>query len=128
VSESQEHAPRVDVWQQDDGRWRWRYVGVAEVEGEQLELVSNEPESSQDEAVSAARTAYPDVPVEIRRRHSPPEPEHPEQWIWTGTTVALSLTLAAIAVRYRRWWAAPLAPVLAHGVVSRVRARIEQLL
>jgi hypothetical protein len=128
VSGSQERAPRVDVWQQDDGSWRWRYVGVAEVDGERLELVSNEPEPSQEEAVSAARTAYPGVPVEIRRRQRPPEPEHPEQWIWTGTTVALSLALAAIAVRYRRWWVAPLAPVLAHGVVSRVRARVERLL
>jgi hypothetical protein len=127
VTERQERAPRVDVWQQDDGSWRWRYVGVAEVDGEPLELLSNEPESSQEEAVSAAQLAYPDVPVEVHRRPRPPVPEDPERWIWTGTTVALSLALAAVAVRYRRWWAAPLTPLLAHGVVVRVRARVEQL-
>jgi hypothetical protein len=124
VSGRSERAPRVEVWQQDDGEWRWRYVGVAEEDGEPLALVSNEPEPSEEEAVSAARTAYPGIPVEVPRRHRPPEPEEPKQWVWTGTTVALSLALAAVAVRYRRWWVAPLAPLLAHGVVARLRATL----
>jgi hypothetical protein len=115
------------VWQQDDGEWRWRYVGVVEEEGEPLELVSNEPEPSEEEAVSAARIAYPETPVEVRRRPVPPVQEDPRQLAWTGATVALSLALAAVAIRYRRWWIAPLSPVLAHGVVSRVRSRIHQL-
>jgi hypothetical protein len=127
VSEPKRRTPRVDVWQQDDGEWRWRYVGVAREEGEPLELMSNEPEPSEDEAVSAARTAYPGVPVEVRRRHRSPVQEQPTQLAWTGASVALSLTLAAVAVRYRRWWIVPLAPVLAHGVVLRVRARVRQL-
>jgi len=117
----------VEVWQQDDGRWRWKYVGVADVDGEPLELLANEPEPSQEEAVSSAQLAYPDVPVEVLRRPVPPVREDPKQLVWTGATVALSLALAAVAVRYRRWWIAPLTPVLAHGVVVRVRARLAQL-
>jgi hypothetical protein len=115
------------VWQQEDRRWRWRYVGVAEVDGEPLELLSNEPEPSEEEAVSSAELAYPGVPVEVRRNPVPPVREAPRQLVWTGATVALSLALAAVAMRYRRWWIAPLAPVLAHGVVSRARARVRRL-
>jgi len=117
VTGQQGRAPRVKVWQQDDGRWRWKYVGVADVDGEPLELLANEPEPSQEEAVSSAQLAYPDVPVEVLRRPVPPVREDPKQLVWTGATVAL----------YRRWWIAPLAPVLAHGVVVRVRARLAQL-
>ena len=127
MSEQQRRTPRVDVWQQDDGKWRWKYVGVAEVEGVPLELLANEPEPSQEEAVSSAQLAYPDVPVEVHRRPVPPVQEDPKQLVWTGATVALSMALAAVAMRYRRWWIAPLAPVLAHGVVVRVRSRVAQL-
>jgi hypothetical protein len=126
VSEQQGRAPRVDVWQQDDGKWRWKYVGVAEVDGEQLELLANEPETSEEEAVSSAELAYPGVPVEVRRRPVPPVKEDPKQLLWTGATLALTLALAGVALRYRRWWVAPLAPVLAHGVVTRVRSRVHQ--
>ena len=126
MTEKGERAPRVDVWQQDDGRWRWRYVGVAEVEGEPLQLLSNEPEPSQEEAVSSAELAYPGVPVEVHRRPVPPVQEDPKQLIWTGATLALSLALAAVALKYRRWWIAPLTPVLAHGVVRRARSWVRR--
>jgi ubiquinol-cytochrome c reductase cytochrome b subunit len=55
--------PRVEVWQEDDEAWRWRYLDAVEEDGEPLELPANEPEPSQEEAVSAARLAYPGVPV-----------------------------------------------------------------
>ena len=126
MTENGERAPRLDVWQQDDGRWRWRYVGVAEVEGEPLQLLSNEPEPSEEEAVSSAELAYPGVPVEVQRRPVPPVQEDPKQLIWTGATLALSLALAAVALKYRRWWIAPLTPVLAHGVVRRARSWVRR--
>jgi ubiquinol-cytochrome c reductase cytochrome b subunit len=123
-------APRVEVWQQRDGEWRWRYVGVVEEDGEPLRLLSNEPESSEDEAVSAAQLAYPGVPVHVlggapdeqaARTAALDEVPGPHRWIWRSATLALALALAATAVRYRRWWAAPLAPLLAHGIVTHVR-------
>jgi len=57
-------APRVEVWQQADGAWRWRYLaGDGE---ERVELPSNEPDPSPAEAVRKASIAYPGLPVEVR--------------------------------------------------------------
>jgi hypothetical protein len=133
VSEEQADAPRVEVWQQRDGSWRWRYVGVAEEEGEPLRLLSNEPESSEEEAVSAARLAYPGVPLRVTRTAPDEEARQTaaldettdrHRWAWRSATVALTLTLAAIAVRYRRWWVAPFTPLLAHRIVARIRRSV----
>jgi hypothetical protein len=130
VSGERAEVPRVEVWRQRDGGWRWRYVGAAEEEGEPLRLLSNEPESSEEQAVSAARLAYPGVPVHVTGTAPDEDAEQtaaldegtdPHRWAWRSATVALALALAATAVRYRRWWAAPLAPVLAARVVARVR-------
>lgn len=52
----------VEVWQQADGTWRWRWVGRDRPGGPEL-LPSNASESSLAAAVEAARTAYPDLPV-----------------------------------------------------------------
>ena len=92
--------PRVEVWQEDEGAWRWRYLGAGEEDGEPLVLPANEPESSQDDAVSAARLAYPGVPVEVLAEDSAPEPSasrEARQRRWR-LVVGLLLT-AAIALR-----------------------------
>jgi ubiquinol-cytochrome c reductase cytochrome b subunit len=63
----------VELWRNPDGTWRWRWCGPGE------DLTSNEAYQSRDEAVSAARVAYPGVPI---RQDEPPEgvvlpaPEH----------------------------------------------------
>jgi hypothetical protein len=133
VTDESAEAPRVEVWQQRDGEWRWRYVGVAEEEGEPLLLLSNEPESSEEEAISAARLAYPGVPVhvtsgapdeEAAQSAAQDEVIDPHRWAWRSATMAVALALAAVAVRYRRWWAAPFAPLLAHRIVTRVRRKV----
>lgn len=117
---------RVEVWEQAPGAWRWRFVDDA---GEvSLELSSNTTEHSQDAAVAAARLAYPDVPVEVLRRTRAATTARaaadPRRWLWAGATATLSLAMAAVALRYRRWWLAPAAPVIAHGIVSRLRQRL----
>jgi hypothetical protein len=48
----------VQVWQQRDGSWRWRYVVL-----DHTELRSNRGYRSAEEAVRSARQAYPGVPV-----------------------------------------------------------------
>ena len=127
MSEQEQRPPeRVEVWEQAPGQWRWRFV---EDGGEApLALASNTTEPSEAAALAAARLAYPGVPVEVRRRTRAQvvaaAPADPRRWLWTGATAALSLALAAVAVRYRRWWLAPVSPLLAHGVVSRVRRRL----
>ena len=70
MTDEDRRLPRIEVWQQDDGAWRWRYLGAVEEDGEPLELPANEAESSQEEAVSAARVAYPDVPLQVRAEES----------------------------------------------------------
>jgi hypothetical protein len=48
----------VQVWQQHDGTWRWRYVVL-----DHTELRSNQGYRSAEEAVRSARQAYPGVAV-----------------------------------------------------------------
>jgi hypothetical protein len=48
----------VQVWQQRDGSWRWRYVVL-----DHTELRSNRGYRSAAEAVLSARQAYPGVAV-----------------------------------------------------------------
>ncbi len=54
---------RVEISCYDDG-WRWRFVGQ-DASGAAVELPANEPASSLAEAVKAARTAYPDLPLDV---------------------------------------------------------------
>ncbi len=51
--------PELRVYRLDSGSWTWCYVEP----GTDLELHSNTTYGSRDEAVSAARTAYPDLGV-----------------------------------------------------------------
>jgi hypothetical protein len=48
----------IEVWQEPDGFWRWRYR-----DDEGVDLLSNESHGSRDRAVHAASLAYPGVPV-----------------------------------------------------------------
>ena len=50
---------RVEVWRQQDGTWRWRYVVVED----NRELRSNRGYDSLEEAIISARRAYPEVHV-----------------------------------------------------------------
>jgi hypothetical protein len=76
-------APWVEVWQQADGLWRWRYHDPAE----RVDLLSNEGHPSPERAVAAASTAYPDVA--IVERHPIPPPR---------TRLGAALRAAAVAV------------------------------
>ena len=61
--EQEEARPHVEVWQQPNGEWRWRYV---EQHGEErVELPSNEPDSTCDEAVHKASIAYPGLTIVV---------------------------------------------------------------
>jgi ubiquinol-cytochrome c reductase cytochrome b subunit len=54
----------IDLWRNPDDTWRWRWRGPEAM------LTSNEAYLSRDEAVAAARVAYPGVPVQ---QDKPPE-------------------------------------------------------
>jgi len=65
----------VEVWQESEGRWLWRYVDPTGDGGRPYELPSAEDYPTGQAAIEAAATAYPGVPV--RRRDTVLHPQHP---------------------------------------------------
>jgi hypothetical protein len=123
----QEAQPHVEVWQQPDGAWRWRYV--AQDGEERVELPSNEPDSSRDEAVHKASVAYPGLPVEVREppRGDPEEghgPSGPRRRVRGFVVPALvAVGTVVLAIRRPRWWTAGPAAAAVAVTVHRLRAR-----
>jgi hypothetical protein len=119
--------PRVEVWQQPDGEWRWRYV--AQDGEERVELPSNEPDSSREEAVAKASVAYPGLPVEVREppRGDPEEghgPSGPRRRVPGFVVPALvAVGTVVLAIRRPRWWTAGPAAAAVAVTVHRLRAR-----
>ncbi|SFE83380.1 hypothetical protein [Blastococcus tunisiensis] len=112
----------VEVWRQPDGGWRWRFV--ADEGGELLELLSNSAEATCEEAVEAARTAYPDLTVVVDR----PSDETADGTAgrshlvrWAGTALVLLL----VAVRRRGLPVLVLLAVAAVAVAARARRRAD---
>ncbi len=56
-------AGAIELWQETEGRWRWAY------KEDRLELLSNHPYATRDEATDAARVAYPDASIAGRPRN-----------------------------------------------------------
>jgi hypothetical protein len=120
MSQDEQPGPRIEVWEQAAGAWRWRYV--EDGAEERFELVSNTVEPTEDAAVAAAALAYPGVTVRVSEETGGETLQHDaHRWLWAGATATLSLALAAAALRYRRWWFALVAPLVARGVVARLR-------
>lgn len=121
------YPPHVEVWQQPDGAWRWRYV--AHVGDERVVLPSNEPDSTCGEAVHKGSIAYPGLPIEIREppRGDPGDVTRPSgrrRWrsLRPGPALlACGLVLLAV-VHPRRWTTWPAVAALA-VVLQRLRVR-----
>jgi hypothetical protein len=84
----------VQVWQQRDGTWRWRYVVL-----DHTELRSNRGYESSGEAVRSARQAYPGVVVlepaeEVRTVDGPPRREPRMLRVAAASAAAVFLLLA----------------------------------
>lgn len=125
----------VELWQDPGGLWRWAYVSGHPEDGEGLELPASEPVLTRDDALAAARLAYPGLPVTDPPgdRHPAPGERSPDlhardlrsrRWPWVLATVGLTGALAALAVRSRRWGVVAIAPVVAAGVVARLRRQV----
>jgi hypothetical protein len=54
--------PVIQVWQEPNRRWRWRYLEPSE-NGQPLAFRSNRDYESRQAALRSATTAYPDVLV-----------------------------------------------------------------
>ena len=61
---------RVEVWQEQDGLWRWRYSN-----DDGVDLLSNESHPTVDRAIHAASVAYPKVPIDVRSASRPGGPK-----------------------------------------------------
>ncbi len=96
----------VEVWRETSGFWRWRYIESALAGAEPLELLSNEVYESREEALKAATTAYPGVPVlELDRPPDSPPPEHDGHGgmvRMAAPLAAVGVTVAVVALRARR--------------------------
>jgi hypothetical protein len=97
----------VEVWQEPNHLWRWRYLEPPGDGAQAVELISNDVYERREAAVEAAMTAYPGVAVRERAVDS----EQPAGRAGRaggmrsrGRLLAL-LGLAAVllAVRSRRW-------------------------
>jgi hypothetical protein len=60
MSDERQASPRILLWRQGDGMWRWRYGDPAL----EADLVSAEVYDSEQAAAKAARSAYPGVPID----------------------------------------------------------------
>lgn len=96
----------VEVWRESEEFWRWRYTEPPSHGNGPLELLSNEVYESRQEAVQAATTAYPGIPVlELDRPPgTPPEPagRSGRARLRRRMLAVLGITLALLALRLRR--------------------------
>jgi ubiquinol-cytochrome c reductase cytochrome b subunit len=82
---------RIEVWAEFGGVWRWRYRAT----DDHTEIASNRSFDTLQEAIEAARLAYPGVPIE-----APPRPQGPggaDLLRWTLYGLAALLVVAAVA-------------------------------
>jgi quinol---cytochrome-c reductase cytochrome b subunit len=95
----------VEVWRESSEFWRWRYTEPPSAGRGPLELLSNEIYESREEAVRAATTAYPGIPVlELDRPPGAPaeQPAAPGRTRMRRVLALLAVTLALLALRRRR--------------------------
>jgi hypothetical protein len=118
---------RLEVWQDPGGMWRWAYVSGHPDDGDGMALPAAEPSVTREQAVADATLAYPGLPVTAPAEDSSPAPDErspdlrSRRWPWLLATVGLTGALAGIALRYRRWGVVAMSPVVAAGVVARLR-------
>jgi len=58
----------VEVWEESDGQWRWRYLEPGGNGQQPFELPSAEDFPTSEAAIEAAEAAYPGVPVRLSDR------------------------------------------------------------
>lgn len=94
----------VEVWQEPNHLWRWRYLEPPGDGAQAVELISNDVYERREAAVEAAMTAYPGVAVRERAVDSEQPAGRAGGMRSRGRLLAL-LGLAAVllAVRSRRW-------------------------
>ena len=96
----------VEVWRESPEFWRWRYTELPSQGRGPLELLSNEVYESRQEAVQAAATAYPGIPV-LELERSPGAPPSPDgragrRRLRRRVLVVVGGTVALLALRLRR--------------------------
>ena len=120
-------APRVELWRDGAGFWRWRYVEPTSG----IELVGARDHPSREAAETAARTAYPGVPLVERPSPSAAGPGGSGALfllvvvalvavvVVAATLLAVSAALVLAGVLVRRW----LRGIRGRGVAALRRPR-----
>ena len=97
----------VEVWQEPNRFWRWRYIEPSPTGDGQVELYSNDVYEYSEQAGRAARTAYPGVTVLVLERPPDVSPEQARQRegsprLRRATMALLGAMLALLLLRMRR--------------------------
>jgi hypothetical protein len=101
VSDRPDQGPRpvppvIEVWQEPDRRWRWRYLEPSG-DGQPLAFRSNREYDSREAALRSATTAYPDVAVVADQDRAAGAAHHRR-----GRLVALALLALVVLVLWPR--------------------------
>jgi hypothetical protein len=88
-------AERIEVWPEFGGLWRWRYRAT----DDHTEIASNRSFDTLQNAVAAARLAYPDVPIEAPPRPDQPDPRDLLRWVLYGAAAILVVAAVVLALR-----------------------------
>jgi hypothetical protein len=103
MSATREINEGIEVWREPSGFWRWRYLDAEHP----TELLSSRGYESRDEAMAAARLAYPGVPMaSTPRRHT--TRRLPMMIVLSvplaglGVVAAVVLVLVRVVLRVRR--------------------------
>lgn len=88
-------AEHIEVWPEFGGVWRWRYRAT----DDHTEIASNRAFDTLQDAIDAARLAYPNVPIEAPPR--PDEPDWRDLLRWAGYGLAAILVVVAVVLVVR---------------------------
>ena len=88
-------APVIELWQEPDRRWRWRYLEPSD-DGLPRAFRSNKEYDSREAALSSATTAYPGVAVLQPRAAASPARRR------RGRLLALAVVGAVVLVLWPR--------------------------
>jgi hypothetical protein len=102
--------PVIQVWQEPDRRWRWRYLEPSS-DGQPLAFRSNKDYQSREAALHSATTAYPDVLV-LEREDQRAGAGHTRRGLTRNRLLLVALVAVVVLVLWPRRRPAARGPVL----------------
>jgi len=102
--------PVIQVWQEPDRRWRWRYLEPSS-DGQPVAFRSNKDYQSREAALHSATTAYPDVLV-LEREDQRAGAGHTRRGFTRNRLLLVALVAVVVLVLWPRRRPAARGPLL----------------